>query len=290
MQPSSPDEADILELSPSMRKSQLPRSMSPSKSKSNSPRKSVRTASIEVSDNEKEPVVQYTPDLKKNPIMDLMDEDDAEMTEESISITGESQAEEGEEDSPEASSEGEGETIPSQEDEEESDDIQAIEESDEEDEELESEPKYVFEPLRQPKVVKAIPVKSKGKAQQVIDLSDEEEEEPKSKYVFEPLRQPKAVKAIPVKSKGKSQEVIDLSDEGESFDVEGIASEDEEEVKPLKKPVKPVSKPQSKGAAAKKKAAQSTDEEMEKLTSKIGKTTLDTKGKGTRKSTRAKAG
>ena len=233
----------MLEASPSARKSQQPQAISPSKSKPTFPRKSARAASVEVSDNEEEPVVPYVPDLKRNPIMDMEEEEEAAMTDESA--TEDSQAEEGEETSPVGSSEGDSETVLSEEQEGDSEDVKALEESDEED-----------------------------------------EDEP-TKFVFEPLRPPKAGKPIPPKSK----RVIESSEEGESFDVETIEASEEDEEEPVAPPPKKAAKPASKPKpAAKKKAVLSTDEEMDKLTSEIGKTTLDTKGKGTRKSTRAKAG
>lgn len=241
---SSPDEADILEASPSTRKSQLPSSTTPRRVIASSPRKPTRAASIEVPDSEEEPVVPYVPDLKKNPIMDMEDEDDAAMTDET-SPEG-SEAEEGEEISPEASSEGDGETIHSEDEEEDSDDILALDESEDDEEE-------------------------------------DEDEDPPTKYVFEPLHPPKGGKPAPSKAKGKVQEVIELSDD------ESLAVDEDSDIPPPKAK-KPLSKPQTKSTAAKKMVVESTDDEMENLTNKIGKTTLNSKGKGTRKSTRAKAG
>jgi hypothetical protein len=254
---------DILETSPSARKSQLPPSSSPHKSKPTLPRKSARAASVEVPDYEEEPSIPHVPDLKRNPIMDMDDEEEADTTESETN----SQAEEVEEleDSADVSSEGKGDAIADEDVSEDSENIEALEGTD-----------------------------------------DDEDESKPTKYVFEPLHPAKARKTVPAKSKGKAKRVIESSEEGESFDLGEVhASDSEEEAeeevvfdKPVaksKKAVKPLSKPKSKGAAAKarvakKVLAESTDEEMESLIKKIGKASLDTKGKTTRKSTRAKAG
>jgi len=188
--------------------------------------------------------------------MDMEEEEEAKTTG-SETETENSQAEEvNDDESADRSSEGEGDTIHSEDVSEESEDILALEENEDKEEAPEGRPKYVFEPLRPAK----------------------------------------AGKPIPAKSKGKTRSVIELSEEGESFDLDDVHSSDSEEVvsdRPpakSKKVAKPISKGASTKAVAKKKVVESTDEEMESLTRKVGKATLSPKGKAVRKSTRAKAG
>lgn len=266
-------------------KARPPKAVPQSPPKASSPKKAARAPSIEVSDDDVESVEPYVPDLKRNPIMDLDDEDEAAMSgnEDEDEKSG-SQAEEGEELSGVASSEGEGETIVTEEDEEDeemenSSDMDALEDDDEEDE-------------------------------------DEDEDDGQTrKYVFEPLSHPKSNKPSS-KPKGKEiPETIEISsDEEESFDVDQApdTNSDEGSEDPLSSPTlktkkgavsraskgkaKPVSVAKSRtgaskpgaGVAVSKNSKKVTEEDIDELASKVDKTKLS--AKPVRKSARATTG
>jgi hypothetical protein len=233
-----------------------------------------------VSDNESEPEFPGKPDLVLNPIMDMVEEDDAVMTdpEANTDDTEEeeaSQAEEGEvEESVPASSEGEGDTVDSK---DASDDTAAIEDS----------------------------------------FDAEEDQDPKTKYVFEPLVQPssKATQGKPSAAKtkpsskgtGKAKLVVESSEE-ESFDLDTVHSDEGDDEIDMLSPSKVVAlkaggkakaggvvEANKESAKSSKKKGAVVDEEMDDLASRVGKTAIrgdenNLRGdvRTTRKSTRTK--
>ncbi|KAG8787929.1 hypothetical protein FRC16_001489 [Serendipita sp. 398] len=278
---SSIDEIDILDESPSARYTQSqsqPQSQpqapkSPNKAAVHSPRKQQPRASIEVSD--REVIKSGTRDLKRNPIMDMDEEEDAvgtdedEDSEESEEEEDEtdpnpyrhryfdSEAEEsdGEEEEELASSEGEGETLGSEDDETiDSDDIEAVPETDEEEEDEATKVAYRIEPLVLP------PKGGKSKAKPSTAKSK------RSTIVLDSSEEEAG-------SKSKLTSIIDLEDSYEA-------------------PTKKTTAASKKVPSSKKKRA--IEDEIEGLTKKIGKATLDVdkgpspKRTGARRSTRAK--
>ncbi|KAG8833295.1 hypothetical protein FRC18_003879 [Serendipita sp. 400] len=274
---SSVDEIDILDGSPSARytqsQSQPQAPKSPNKAAVHSPRKQQPRASIEVSD--REVIKSGTRDLKRNPIMDMDEEEDAvgtdededsEESEEEEEETDpnpyrhryfDSEAEEsdGEEEEELASSEGEGETLGSEDDETiDSDDIEAVPETDEEEEDEATKVAYRIEPLVLP------PKGGKSKAKPSTAKSK------RSTIVLDSSEEEAG-------SKSKLTSIIDLEDSYEA-------------------PTKKTTAASKKVPSSKKKRA--IEDEIEGLTKKIGKATLDVdkgpspKRTGARRSTRAK--
>jgi hypothetical protein len=293
-----------------------------------SPRKSVaRAPSIEVSDGEGESSIDAPPDLDMNPIMDLHDEDDAVMTggDDDNDNDTSSQAEEDNEleISGGTSSEGEGDTIQSEDisvDEyEDSDDIAAIahtdeeeeDDSDEDDDEDEDPPrKYVFEPLRQPgaatsKKPTATTSKAKTKPKRFIVSSSEDEviEDVERKESFDVDRisvtesdEPSlpAKKARASKTKSGATASRTTASKVKSVPPESVVDDSLEILEYSAAPKK--STTTSNSASTRKVPTKKvTQEEVEDLTDKIGKTNLGkaataaAKSKAVRKSTRSKA-
>jgi hypothetical protein len=283
--------------------------------KASSPKKVVRP-SFEVSDDEVESVEDYVPDLKRNPIMDLEDEEEAAKStnedEDEESGSG-SQAEEGDELSGVGSSEGEGETLATEEeeeeeelsvhssdilDEDEEDEDEEDEEEDEDENEGEKTMKFVFEPLVHPKSKDAPSnpksnlksnqkTKSTGKKNvETIEISSEEESfdvshvtESSEDLVSSPtLKTKRGVAAkSQSKSKSKSQPKFQAGSREKPISISTTTSE-----------LVPASIVRTAGGKNGKNGKKVTQDEIDELVSKVDKAKLSSKP--VRKSTRAATG
>jgi hypothetical protein len=285
-----------------------------------------RAPSIEVSDGDGESSIDAPPDLDMNPIMDLQDEDDAIMTGGDDDNDGDSSSQAEEDNELEisggTSSEGEGDTIQSEDisvdEDEDSDDIAAIahtdeeeeDDSDDDDEDEDPPRKYVFEPLRQPgaatsKKPTATTSKATAKPKRFIVSSSEDEviEDVGRKESFDVDRisvtesdepSPPAKKARASKTKSGATTSRTTASKAKPAPSTSVADDSLEILEYSAGPKKSTTapKPASTRKAPTKKV---TQEEVEDLTEKIGKTNLGkaataaAKAKAVRKSTRSKA-